>query len=256
MSPPLPSAALKAQSSFVSDPRQLPTRPLEQVRERVIEALSEHFARDNISLDDLETRMARVYSATTPQEVDSLLDGLPALATGAPLPASLEPNAPAPKLRKRLVAIMLGAARTVPRVMRHRMPAEKPRRIPRARTPMRKAGLLGNASHDRGVGRFLKHDDVRLASADDRCERGFPAGPTVSNVVAQEPKSRGSHERASSSCSLSLASSSFVPSINLKYGWSSSTSRAYCRKLEVAWMFTSRPAILHNARRSGTSDGQ
>jgi hypothetical protein len=111
MSPPLPSAALKAQSSFVSDPRQLPTRPLEQVRERVIEALSEHFARDNISLDDLETRMARVYSATTPQEVDSLLDGLPALATGAPLPASLEPNAPAPKLRERLVAIMSGIVR-------------------------------------------------------------------------------------------------------------------------------------------------
>ena len=64
MSGPLPSAALKAQSSFVSDPRQLPTRPLEQVRERVIEALSEHFARDNISLDDLEIRMARVYAAT------------------------------------------------------------------------------------------------------------------------------------------------------------------------------------------------
>jgi len=111
MSGPLPSAALKAQSSFVSDPRQLPTRPLEQVRERVIEALSEHFARDNISLDDLETRMARVYAATTPHEVDSLLDGLPALATGTPLPASLEPNSPAPKLRERLVAIMSGIVR-------------------------------------------------------------------------------------------------------------------------------------------------
>ena len=64
-----------AQSSFVTDPRQLPARPIEQVRERVVEALSEHFARDNLTLDELETRMARVYSATTPQEVDSLLDG-------------------------------------------------------------------------------------------------------------------------------------------------------------------------------------
>jgi len=108
---PLPSVALKAQSSFVSDPRQLPTRPIEQVRERVVEALSEHFARDNISLDDLDTRMARVYAASTPQEVESLLDGLPALATGAPLPASLEPNSPAPKLRERLVAIMSGMVR-------------------------------------------------------------------------------------------------------------------------------------------------
>ena len=98
-------------SSIVTDPRQLPTRPIEQVRERVIEALSEHFARDNISLDDLETRMARVYAATTPHEVDSLLDGLPALATGAPVPVALEPNSPAPKLRERLVAIMSGIVR-------------------------------------------------------------------------------------------------------------------------------------------------
>ena len=110
-STPLPLAADCAEFSGVSDPRQLPTRPIEQVRERVIELLSEHFARDNISLDDLETRMARVYSATTPQEVESLLEGLPALATGAPLPAVSEPNAPAPKLRERLVAIMSGIVR-------------------------------------------------------------------------------------------------------------------------------------------------
>ena len=81
------------------------------MRERVIEALSEHFARDNISIDDLETRMAGVYAATTPQAVDALLDGLPALATGAPVPATLEPNGPAPKLRERLVAIMSGIVR-------------------------------------------------------------------------------------------------------------------------------------------------
>jgi len=98
-------------SSGVTDPRQLPTRPIEQVRERVIEALSEHFARDNITLDDLETRMARVYSATTPHDVDSILDGLPALAMGAPVPAVSEPNSPAPKLRERLVAVMSGIMR-------------------------------------------------------------------------------------------------------------------------------------------------
>lgn len=98
-------------SSGVTDPRQLPTRPIEQVRERVIEALSEHFARDNIGLDDLEIRMARVYSATTPHDVESILDGLPALAMGAPVPAVSEPNSPAPKLRERLVAVMSGIMR-------------------------------------------------------------------------------------------------------------------------------------------------
>jgi len=81
------------------------------VRERVVEALSEHFARDNLSLEELETRMARVYSAATPAEVESLLDGLPSIATGAPVPVVAEPNAPAPKLRDRLIAIMSGIVR-------------------------------------------------------------------------------------------------------------------------------------------------
>jgi len=48
---------------------------------------------------------------------------------------------------------------------------------------MRKPGLLGNASHDSGVRRFLEHDNVRRASADDRRERRFSPGSTVSNVV-------------------------------------------------------------------------
>ena len=107
---PLPSAAILAQSSAVTDPRQLPTRPIEQVRERVIEALSEHFARDNLSIEDLETRMANVYAAKTPADVESLLDGLPALATGAPVPAVSEANGP-PKLRERLIAVMSGIVR-------------------------------------------------------------------------------------------------------------------------------------------------
>lgn len=119
---PLPLIAGRAQSSGVSDPRQLPVRPIEQVRERVVEALSEHFARDNLSLDELDTRMARVYAATTPQEVDSVLDGLPALPVGAAVPAVSEPNAPPPKIRERLVAIMSGIVRRglwrVPRRLR------------------------------------------------------------------------------------------------------------------------------------------
>ena len=106
----------------MTDPRQLPTRPIEQVRERVVEALSEHFARDNLSLDDLETRMARVYSARTPAEVDSILDGLPALAVGAPVPVQADSYAPVPKLRERMIAIMSSVMRRglwkVPRRLR------------------------------------------------------------------------------------------------------------------------------------------
>jgi hypothetical protein len=110
------------ESSQVTDPRQLPTRPIEQVRERVVEALSEHFARDNLSLDDLESRMARVYAARTPAEVDSILDGLPALAVGAPVPVQTDSYAPVPKLRERMIAIMSGIVRRglwkVPRRLR------------------------------------------------------------------------------------------------------------------------------------------
>jgi len=83
---------------------------MEQVRERVIEALSEHFARDHLSMDELEKRMALVYAASTPQEVDALLDGLPALTT-SPLPATADDYAVTPKLRESLVAVMSGIVR-------------------------------------------------------------------------------------------------------------------------------------------------
>src|SRR6185295_10761269 len=52
--------------------------------------------------------MARVYASTTPAEVEALLDGLPALATGAPVPVAVDSFSPAPRLRERLVAIMGG----------------------------------------------------------------------------------------------------------------------------------------------------
>jgi hypothetical protein len=97
--------------SGVTDPRPLPVRPIEQVRERVVEALSEHFARDHLTLDELETRMARVYAATTPAEVDALVDDLPALAVGAPVTVTPDAYAPTPVLKERLIAIMSGVVR-------------------------------------------------------------------------------------------------------------------------------------------------
>ena len=104
------------------EPRQIPARPIEQVRERVIAALSEHFARDHLSIDELETRMARVYSSSTPHEVDALLEGLPALTVPAPAETGTELDARAPKMRQRLVAFMGGIVRrglwVVPRRLR------------------------------------------------------------------------------------------------------------------------------------------
>lgn len=106
----------------MTEPRHLPSRPIEQVRERVIEALSEHFARDHLTIDELESRMTRVYAASTPQEVNALLDGLPALTTASPLPATADPYAVAPKMRERLVAVMSGIVRrglwVIPRRLR------------------------------------------------------------------------------------------------------------------------------------------
>ena len=122
---PLPSVLEMRECSVVTDPRPLPVRPIEQTRERVIEALSEHFARDHLSLDELETRMARVYSATTAAEIDALVSDLPALAVGAPIPITADAAdayAPVPKLRERLIAIMSGIVRRglwkVPRRLR------------------------------------------------------------------------------------------------------------------------------------------
>jgi hypothetical protein len=86
-------------------------RPIQQVRERVVEQLSEHFARDHLTLDDLEVRMARVYSATTPAEIDALVEDLPALAMGAPVTVTPDAYAPTPKLKERLIAIMSGISR-------------------------------------------------------------------------------------------------------------------------------------------------
>ena len=55
--------------------------------------------------------MARVYSATTPAEVDALVEDLPALAMGAPVTVTPDAYAPTPKLKERLIAVMSGISR-------------------------------------------------------------------------------------------------------------------------------------------------
>jgi hypothetical protein len=60
---------------------------LESDRERIVEALSAHYAEDHLSTQDLEQRFERAYRATSPAELQQVLAGLPALAQPARTPA-------------------------------------------------------------------------------------------------------------------------------------------------------------------------
>jgi hypothetical protein len=67
-----------------SDPRQQQPVSLEREREKTIELLSQHFAHDNLALDELERRMALVYKASDLQSLRELTRDLP--STEAPVP--------------------------------------------------------------------------------------------------------------------------------------------------------------------------
>lgn len=66
---------------------------LEQERERIVEALSAHFAADHLSTQELEARFERTYRARTTEELRNVTAGLPALAQPARPPAP-RPTAP------------------------------------------------------------------------------------------------------------------------------------------------------------------
>ena len=54
----------------------------------MIQLLTEHFAQDHLSLEELEARMDRVYAAPDTLELSRVLDGLPALETAGQANAS------------------------------------------------------------------------------------------------------------------------------------------------------------------------
>jgi hypothetical protein len=58
------------------EPNQLPTA----ARERVIELLTRHFANDELTEAQLETRLQSVYAARTPSELAAIVSDLPSLA--------------------------------------------------------------------------------------------------------------------------------------------------------------------------------
>lgn len=80
--------------------------PLARERERVIGLLSDHFAYDSISLDELERRIDRAYRATSVEELREVTRDLPADAAEArerrtaPVPEAFAPA------EERLLSIM------------------------------------------------------------------------------------------------------------------------------------------------------
>lgn len=87
----------------------LPAPNLDDARERVVERLSIHYARDQLTLDELESRLERVYAARTPEALDDVLTGLPALspASGS-ITAARAPKAPR---SRNYIAVMSGVIR-------------------------------------------------------------------------------------------------------------------------------------------------
>ncbi|HEY7232762.1 MAG TPA: DUF1707 domain-containing protein [Gemmatimonadaceae bacterium] len=75
-------------SSSSRPPEQRPIVSLTDERERVIQQLSDHFANDRLSIDELESRMELAYKAATVADLQRLTADLPAVAA-APVPASV-----------------------------------------------------------------------------------------------------------------------------------------------------------------------
>jgi Cell wall-active antibiotics response LiaF, C-terminal/DUF1707 SHOCT-like domain len=99
-----------------------PLSALSRAREQKISELSQHFANDDLSLDDLERRIERVYKAANLSELDAITSDLraPLLASAnviVPSSAGIT-NAPAysdagiPMRGARIVAVMSESKRT------------------------------------------------------------------------------------------------------------------------------------------------
>jgi hypothetical protein len=86
-----------------------PPISLSQVRDRVIETLSNHFAQDDLSLEELERRLERAYKATNVAELDALTADLRSGISPTPhVPARAPAASIAPLVveHERIVAVM------------------------------------------------------------------------------------------------------------------------------------------------------
>jgi len=88
-------------------PEQRPVLSLADERERVIQQLSDHFANDRLSLEELETRMELAYKASSSADLQRLTADLPSVAaTPVPAPLPAEELAAISPDRERLVSVM------------------------------------------------------------------------------------------------------------------------------------------------------
>ena len=87
----------------------VPGVPLEAEREKVVAELSRHFAADRLTMEELEERLALVYSARSSGDLSRLLADLPAPpAVAAPTVAVASPHDVQPR---RLVIAVMGEVR-------------------------------------------------------------------------------------------------------------------------------------------------
>lgn len=94
----------------MTDPRRsVPATGLEAARERAVERLSMHYARDQLTLEELESRLEQAYAARTSEALDSVLAGLPAVSA-TPAPAAPAPVGKRSKSRS-FIAVMSGVGR-------------------------------------------------------------------------------------------------------------------------------------------------
>ena len=104
----------------------LSPRQIEEQRTRIVDALTQHFAQDDITMDELERRLERVYAAQTTSALSAVLDGLPSLGPAAVPVAPVPGQQASPMVRheegygwRTFIALMSGVTRrgvwTVPR---------------------------------------------------------------------------------------------------------------------------------------------
>jgi hypothetical protein len=91
---------------------------LRRHREETIAALCEHFARDNLEAEELETLLDHAHQARSLAELDRLLEGLPALrqpgALAGPAAAPLPAEPGSQRDHQLVLAVMGGNVRTGP----------------------------------------------------------------------------------------------------------------------------------------------
>ena len=88
--------------------------PLKRERENTVQVLIEHYAADNLTVEEFESRLDTAYEAATMEQLESLLSGLPVLASSSDGPATLPvPRAPAEGVKDRAyqLAILGGSER-------------------------------------------------------------------------------------------------------------------------------------------------